>query len=110
MPRLSRPVTAQRARLYLRCFFTGTGQAAVSSRRTWPACRCAVQRKHGAGAISAKFCASGARRPASMRAHSLSPTELFFGLVAAGTEIENLRVAGIEAQRARRLGAARPRT
>ena len=47
-----------------------------------------------------------ARRPASSRAHSLSPPSFSSVLIAAGTEIENLRVAGIEAKRARRCRRA----
>ena len=51
MPRLSRPVTAQRARLYLRCFFTGTGQAAVSRRRICPAFGLSSRASTALGAI-----------------------------------------------------------
>ena len=101
--RLSRPVTAQRARLYLRCFFTGTGQAALSSDRRLSRARRVQQATARQMARSCRIRRHGAEGLLQPRPFAVAG-KLFLGPEAAGTEIENLRVAGIEAKRARRLG------
>ncbi len=70
MPVLSRPVTAQRARLYLRCFFTGTGTAALSSTSRLPAPDASNLFRTSEGAISAAPSATTPASAAAMRCHS----------------------------------------
>ena len=96
----SRPVTAQRVRLYLRCFFTGTGQAAVS-RRTRFTDDGFVRSSAADGVVS---CMPSRPLSCRKRAGDALPfgvaRQRFLGAVASGTEIEDLRVAGVDAQRA----------
>ena len=99
---LSRPVTAQRARLYLRCFFTGTGQSALSSRSRLPPPSRSISFRtcDGADQVHAGSAVT-AERPCRAGSHSLVSRQFFFGPEAAGAEIENLGVTGIKAERAR---------
>ncbi len=69
MPTSSRPVTAQRERLYLRCFLTGIGQAALSSLSGWR--RGASRMADGATSANSSDMAWKAR---SSLDHSLSST------------------------------------